>query len=158
MMNKTLIAYASKGRATEEAAKIIADMLKSKYYLDVDVVNLRKDKKKLSNIDQYTNVVVGSGIRQGKGYNEALDFLKQDFGHKKMASFVCSGDAGDPQKYDEACTKYMTNVLANYAGLKMVATEAFGGRQKMLGRTLFDDFNPEKISEWTEKLGNILSS
>ncbi len=65
-MNKTLIAYASKGRATEEAAKIIADMLKSKYYLDVDVVNLRKDKKKLSNIDQYINVVVWLGYTPRK--------------------------------------------------------------------------------------------
>ena len=89
LINKTLIAYASKGGATEEAAKIIADGLKSKYDLDVDVVNLRKDKKKLSNLDQYTNVVVGSGIRQGKGYNEALDFLKQDFGDKRVAFFVC---------------------------------------------------------------------
>lgn len=157
-MNKTLIAYASKGGATEEAAKIIADRLKNKYDLDVDVVNLRKDKKKLSNLDQYTNVVVGSGIRQGKGYNEALDFLKQDFRDKKVAFFVCSGDAGDPQKYEEACTKYITDVLANYAGLKTVATEAFGGRQKMLGRIVFDNFNPEKISEWAEKLGNILNS
>ena len=46
LMNKTLIAYASKGGATEEAAKIIADRLKSKYDLDVNIVNLRKDKKK----------------------------------------------------------------------------------------------------------------
>ena len=155
-MNKTLIAYTSKGGATQEAAQIIADVLKTKHNLDVDVVNLRKDKKKLQNLAQYKNIVVGSGVRSGKVYDEALDFLKQDFGNKKLAFFVCSGDAGDPEKYEEACTKYVTQVLANYADLKTVATEAFGGRQKMLGRTVFNNFNPEKVGAWAENLGNKL--
>ncbi|MCW4035230.1 MAG: flavodoxin domain-containing protein [Candidatus Bathyarchaeota archaeon] len=156
-MNKTLIAYTSKGGATKEAAQIISGILKTKYELDVDVFDLRKDKKKLSNLAQYNSVVVGSGVRSGKVYNEALDFLKQDFGDKKVAFFVCSGDAGDPTKYEEAHTKYVTDVLANYAGLKTVATEAFGGRQKMLGRTVFNNFNPDKISKWAETLGTVLT-
>ena len=152
-MTKTLVAYTSKGGATKEAAQIIADVLKSKYGSDVDVVDLRKDKKKVSNLVPYRNVIVGSGVRKGTVYNEALDFLKQDFGDKKLAFFVCSGDAGDPEKYEEACKKYVTAVLANYPKLKTVATEAFGGRQKLLGKTLFDNFDPAKISSWVENVG-----
>jgi menaquinone-dependent protoporphyrinogen IX oxidase len=155
-MNKTLIAYASKGGATEEAAQIIVDVLKSEYKLDVDIVNLREDKKKIGYLAQYKDVVVGSGVRSGKVYDEALDFLKQDFDNKKLAFFVCSGDAGDPKKYEEARIKYITKVLANYTDLKIVATEAFGGRQKMLGKTLFDNFDPAKIYAWAENLGNKL--
>ncbi len=81
-MTKTLVAYTSKGGATKEAAQIITDVLKSKYGSNVDVVNLRKDRKKVSNMVPYSNVIVGSGVRSGKVYNEALDFLKQDFGDK----------------------------------------------------------------------------
>jgi menaquinone-dependent protoporphyrinogen IX oxidase len=155
-VNKTLVAYTSKGGATQEAAQIIADVLKTKYSLDVDVVNLQKDKKRLQNLAQYKDVVIGSGVRSGKVYDEALDFLKQDFGNKKLAFFVCSGDAGDPEKYEEACTKYVTQILANFADLKTVATEAFGGRQKMLGRTIFNNFDPAKVGAWAENLGNKL--
>jgi hypothetical protein len=81
-----------------------------------------------------------------------LDFLKGDFGQRKIAFFVCCGGAGDPKNYEDACTKYLTNVLDSYPKLKLVATEAFGGRMKVLGKTLFDSFKPEKIREWAESL------
>jgi hypothetical protein len=45
-----------------------------------------------------------------------------------------------------------TNVLANYPILKTVATEAFGGRMKLLGKKIFDNFDREKIRLWAEKL------
>lgn len=40
--NKTLIAYVTKGGVTEEAASEIATVLRDKYELEVDLVNLRK--------------------------------------------------------------------------------------------------------------------
>jgi menaquinone-dependent protoporphyrinogen IX oxidase len=101
---------------------------------------------------EYDNIVVGAGVRSGKVYDEALNFLKQDFGEKKVAFFVCCGDAGEPEKYEEACTKYLADVLANYPNLKTVNTEAFGGRMKVLGKTVFDKFDPNKIRNWAEKL------
>jgi hypothetical protein len=101
--------------------------------------------------------VVGAGVRAGKVYSEALDFLKQDFGNKKIAFLVCCGRAGDPKNYDESCTKYLPNVLAKYPNLKTVATEAFGGRMKMLGKTLFDNVDPAKIRTWTVTLGSKLA-
>jgi len=152
-MKKTLIAYASKSGATEQVAKIIEEVLKEKPELEVELANLRKDSP---DIAQYENVVVGAGVRAGKVYSEALDFLKLDFGNKKVAFFVCCGGAGDPKNYDESCTKYITNVLGKYPKLKTVATEAFGGRMKMLGKTLFDNVDPAKVRAWSEVLSSKL--
>jgi menaquinone-dependent protoporphyrinogen IX oxidase len=150
-MKKTLVAYSSKSGATEQVAAIVAEVLKEKSGLEVVLVNLRKDTLKIA---QYENVVVGAGVRAGKVYSEVLDFLKQDFSNKKVAFFVCCGGAGDPEKYDESCTKYVADVLANYPKLKTVATEAFGGRMKMLGKTLFDNVDPAKVRGWAETLAN----
>jgi menaquinone-dependent protoporphyrinogen IX oxidase len=151
---KTLVTYASKSGATEQTAIIIAETLKKKCGLEVDLTNLREEK---TNILQYDNIVVGAGVRAGKVYGEALDFLKKDFGSKKVAFFVCCGGAGDPAKYNESCSKYLTDVLAKYPNLKTVAKEAFGGRMKMLGKQLFDNVDPEKIRDWAENLGSILT-
>jgi menaquinone-dependent protoporphyrinogen IX oxidase len=153
-MKKTLIAYASKSGATEQVATIITEVLKEKPGLEVDLANLRKDTPKFA---QYANVVIGAGVRAGKVYGEALDFLDQDFSNKKVAFFVCCGGAGNPKKYDESCTNYLTNVLAHYPNLKTVATEAFGGRMKMLGKSLFDNVDPSKVRSWAETLANEFS-
>ena len=155
MMKKTLIAYASKSGATEQVAKIIEEVLKEKPGLEVELANLRKDSP---DITQYENVVVGAGVRAGKVYSEALDFLKLDLSNKKVAFFVCCGGAGDPKKYGESCTNYLTNVLANYPNLKTVATEAFGGRMKMLGKTLFDNVDASKVRAWSEALSSKLAA
>ena len=154
MVNKTLMAFVSKGGATKEASEIIADILKEKYKFTVDLVDL---KKKSPDLEEYDNIVIGAGVRVGKVYGKALKFLKQDFGDRKVAFFVCSGDAGDPEKYEEACTKYIIDVLAKYPHVKTVATEAFGGRMKMLGKTMFDHFDPAKIRTWAENLGSKLT-
>ena len=42
--NKTLIAYETKGGATEESARKIAEVLRSKYQLEVDLVDLKEQK------------------------------------------------------------------------------------------------------------------
>jgi menaquinone-dependent protoporphyrinogen oxidase len=148
-MHKTLVAYATKSGATKEASELIAQVLKDKYNSEVELVDLRKSSP---NLEEYGNVVVGAGVRGGKVYREALDFLKHNFGERKVAFFVCCGGAGDPNNYEESCTKYVTNVLANYPILKTVATEAFGGRMKLLGKKIFDNFDREKTRLWAEKL------
>lgn len=149
MVYKTLVAYASKSGATKEASEIVADVLKSKYKFTVELSDLKKTSPRL---EEYDNIVVGAGVRSGKVYDEALNFLKQDLAAKKVAFFVCCGDAGDPEKYQEACTKYLADVLANYPNLKTLSTEAFGGRMKVLGKTVFNKFDPNKVRSWAEKL------
>jgi menaquinone-dependent protoporphyrinogen IX oxidase len=151
MVQKTLVAFASKGGATKETSEIIADVLKNKFRFEVDLLNLRKNSK---NIMVYSNIIIGAGVRGKKVYREALDFLNQDFGQRKLAFFVCCGGAGDPKNYEESCEKYVNEVLAKYPNVKTVATEAFGGRMKVLGRTLFDNVDKERIHAWAETLGN----
>lgn len=77
-MNGTLV-YASKSGATEEAAQIIGDVLKNKYELDAEIANLRR----LSNLVQYRNVVVCSGVRSGRG---RLKFNPKPKGFKSIAT------------------------------------------------------------------------
>jgi len=153
--NKTLVAYESKGGATEESARKIAEVLRSKYRLEVDLVNLKKQK--ISDCCQYHNFVIGGGVRAGKVYGKALKCLENDFNGKKVAFFVSSGDAGDPEKYEQAKIKYIENVLANYPNVKPVATEAFGGRMKILGKTVYDKMDLTKVEVWAEELGKKFS-
>ena len=149
MSHRILVAYASKGGATKEASEIIAEVLKNKYNVTVDLIDLKKTTPKL---EGYDKIVVGAGVRAGKVYGDALKFLKQNFESKKVAFFVCCGGAGDPQKYEEACKNYVTDVFANYPDLKPVSTQAFGGRMKILGKTVFDTFDSKKIQSWAEKI------
>ena len=153
MAHKTLVAYASKSGATKQTSEIIADVLRNKFEFEVDLLDLRKSSGKTHD---YVNIVVGAGVRGGKVYGEALDFLKQDFGDRGVAFFVCCGGAGDPKSYDESCTKYVAGVLTKYPNLKTVAAEAFGGRMKVLGKTVFDNIDAEKIRAWAEALGSKL--
>jgi len=147
--HRILVGYASKDGATKEASGIIAEVLKKKYNVTVDLIDLKKTSPKL---EEYDKLVVGAGVRAGKVYSDALKFLKQNFESKKVAFFVCCGGAGDPKKYEEAYKNYVTDVLANYPNLKPISTEAFGGRMKILGKTVFDTFDSKKIKNWAEKI------
>jgi menaquinone-dependent protoporphyrinogen IX oxidase len=149
--NKTVIAYETKGGATEESARKIAEVLRSKYRLDVDLVDLKKQD--IKDCSQYQNFVIGGGVRSGKVYDKALKCLEKDFTGKKVAFFVSSGDAGDPAKYQESKVKYVEKVLANYPNVKPIAVEAFGGRQKILGKTVFDNLDLARVEAWAEELG-----
>jgi menaquinone-dependent protoporphyrinogen oxidase len=153
--NKTLVAYETKGGATEEYARKIAEVLGSKYQLEVDLINLKKQDVK--DCSQYNNIVIGGGVRAGRVYGKALKCLENDFSGRKVAFFVSSGDAGDPEKYQQAKVKFVENVLANYPNVKPVATEAFGGRMKILGRTVFDNVDLAKVEAWAEELGQKFS-
>ena len=149
--NKTLVAYETKGGATEEAARKLADTLRSKYQLEVDLVDLIEQK--VPDLTQYQNVVIGGGVRAGKVYDKALKFLENDLSGKHVAFFVSSAEAGTPGNYEKAKVKFVENTLANYPNIKPVATEAFGGRIKILGKTVTDNTDMAKVEAWAEQLG-----
>src|SRR3989304_7348946 len=117
----------ARGGASEEAASGIADVLREKFGLAVDLVDLRKEPKPDS--ADYSNVVVGGGVRAGKVYKEALKVVEQDLRGKRVAFFVCSGAAGNPLHHDEIAEKYITKGLAAY-NVKLVSEEAFGGGRR----------------------------
>jgi len=82
--HRTLIAYITKGAATEEAASAVANVLRNKCRFEVDLVDLKKNP--FPDIAGYKNVIIGSGVRMQRVYREALKFLeKNDFGNKKVA-------------------------------------------------------------------------
>ena len=151
MANKTLVAYESKSGATEESARKIADVLRSKYKLDVDLVDL--GKQKIADCSLYENIVIGGGVRAGKVYGKALKCLENDWTGKKVAFFVSAGQAGDPKTYESAKAKFAEKTLANYPNIKPVGWEAFGGRMIILGKKLYDTVDLAKAEAWAEELG-----
>jgi menaquinone-dependent protoporphyrinogen oxidase len=149
--NKTLIAYETKGGATEEAVRKIADILRSKHHLEVDLVDLKEQK--VPDLTQYRNLVIGGGVRVGKVYDKALKFLENDLSGKRVAFFVSSAEAGTPGSYEKAKIKFVENTLAKYPKINPVAWDAFGGRIKILGKTVTDNTDLAKVEAWAEELG-----
>ena len=85
-------------------------------------------KKKLPDLAQYRNIVVGSGVRAGMVYGRAKKFLENDLSGKNVAFYVSSSMAGDPGSHDNAKARFVEHTLAKYPNVKAVSTEAFGGR------------------------------
>ena len=150
-INKTLIAYVSKGGATRESARKIADVLRSKYQLDVDLVDLKEQKP--LDLPQYHNVVVGAGVRGGRVYGKALKFLKNDFSGKNVAFYTSSSWGGTPGSYENAKAKFVENTLAKYPNINAVSSEAFGGRIRYFRKTMLDNTDMSKVEAWAEELG-----
>jgi len=148
---KTLIAYVSKGGATEEATRRIAETLRSKFELEVDLVDLKDQKP--SNLSIYQNVIIGGGVRGGKVYGKTLKFLENDLTGKKVAFFVSSSWAGTPGSYDNAKAKFVEKTKAKYPKINPVSTEAFGGRIRYFRKTMIDNTDLAKVEAWAEELG-----
>jgi menaquinone-dependent protoporphyrinogen IX oxidase len=150
--NKTLIAYETKFGASKEAAEKIAEILRGKFGLTVDLFNLKDGDT--PDLGQYNSVVVGAGVRGGRVYGKALKFLKNDFNGKKVAFFVCSSWAGTPGSYENAKARLVDKMLAKkYPKLYPVSTGAFGGRIKYFGKLMLDNTDPAKVEAWAEELG-----
>ena len=162
--NKTLLAYMTKGGATETAAKTIADVLRTKFNLEVDLVNLKKQPS--PNIAPYNNVIIGSGVRTGKIYKQALKMLEQDFAEKKVAFFICfcylSSLKSQISKDNESqirsiiAEEYIEKALANYPKLKPVLVGASDGCMRILGKMISAPINSTKTVSWAEELGKKL--
>jgi menaquinone-dependent protoporphyrinogen oxidase len=148
---KTLVAYATKGGVTEESANIIASVLRDKYKLEVDVINLTKNPN--PDISQYENIIIGSGIRMGRWYKQALKLMESDFHNKRVVLFLSSCEAGEPDKHEQSVTKYITKILEKYPHVKLLAAEAFGGRMKIFGKMITDNYDAEKVKTWAEEIG-----
>jgi menaquinone-dependent protoporphyrinogen IX oxidase len=126
-------------------------VLRSKYQLDVDIVDLKEQKN--PDIATYSNIIVGGGVRAGKVYDKAQKFLEHDFSGKKVAFYISSGDAGTPEKYADAKAKFLEATLAKYPKVNPVAVEAFGGHAKILGKTIVDNLDLNRVGAWAEELG-----
>jgi menaquinone-dependent protoporphyrinogen oxidase len=153
--NKTLIAYATKSGVTEESANAISEVLKNKYKFEVDLLNLIKNPS--ADITPYDNVFIGSGIRMGRWYKKALRFLYNNFGGKNVFIFISSCKAGDPKDYEDAINQYIENILVKYPHVKPVEVKAFGGRMKIFGKTITDNYDMENVKSWADEIGKKLN-
>ena len=98
-------------------------------------------------------MIVGGGVRGGRVYSKALKFLENDFSGKKVAFFVSSSWAGTPESYENAKAKFVENTLAKYPNINPVSAEAFGGRIRILRKTMLDNTDLAKVEAWAEELG-----
>ena len=147
MNGKTLVAYFSKGGATEAYASVVAEVLAARGH-DVDVVDLRKTRR--PDLSGYENVVVGTGVRIGRVYRKGRKFLKRaDLGGKRLAIFLSSGIAVDePEKSKERFLRPLVDKL----GLSPVMCDAFPGKIPGPNGQLEDRSDPEVARRWAEKL------
>ena len=141
----------NQGRSHGRVARKIAEVLRSKCQLEVDLVDLKEEAS--PDLTQYRNIVVGSGVRGGKIYGKASKFLENDFTGKQVAFYTSSSWAGTPGSYENAKVKFVEKTLAKYPKINVVSTEAFGGRIRYFRRTMLDNTDLSKVEVWAEALG-----
>jgi menaquinone-dependent protoporphyrinogen IX oxidase len=155
MNNKVLIAFATKCGATEDTAHQIADTLRSKYGLEVDLINLSQEAH--PPFFQYGSIVIASGIRMGKWYKEASKFLENDFHNKNLALFVSSIYEGGKTETYPAAVERLEKFSKEHLSVKPFAMVVFGGRMKFAGRVTADNRDANRINAWSESLGEKIT-
>lgn len=128
MTNKVLICYGSRYGTTTE---VVQEMRKTAEEIgaQVDVVHLEKGTP-FPAPEDYNLVIVGSGIQAGRWTKETLEFIEQkleSLSKIKVALFVVSGYAGNPDKVAMAQTEFLDKMSEEYAGLSPISTALIGG-------------------------------
>ena len=150
--NRILIVYVTEGGTTEDYAKAIGSVLTDEFQLQVEFVNLKKDRH--PNLTPYRNVIVGTGIKKFKMHKEGAAFLETtDFGDRKVGIFLSS-----LMPRDEVIKKYIDVIIQKNPKLKPLAVEVLGGRMKVLGRTIADKTDIEKSKAWARKIAEQLQA
>ena len=148
MAAKTLIVFSTIRGLNDEVAHVIADVLKSNYNMDVTVADLEKGPP---DITPFQNIIVGGGGGGKNVYNEAVDFLENDFEGKNVALyFLCEGGENPKAESTEASQK---KLLAKNQSLKPIDVAAFGGCLISQNRIVMDDQNMDRVKEWAIELG-----
>jgi menaquinone-dependent protoporphyrinogen IX oxidase len=154
VVDKVLIAYTSKGGAAKKIAETLAEILQDKYNFWVDTVNLTDQS--IPYFEEYSGIVIGTGIREGEIYPETDFFLSKDFGSRPIAYYTCSGFIS-PKTYEETVAAYITNTLAKHPNVKPVTTEAFWGYNKVLGLLVNRKIDLAKVEAWANEIGEKFS-
>ena len=148
--HKTLIAYATRGGTTEDYAKAIGSVLTNEFKMQVDIVNLKKEKN--PNLTPYRNVVVGAGIKMFQMHKEGAKFLENtDFGERKVVIFISS-----LMPRDEVMKRYVDVLRQKNTLLKPLAVAVLGGRMKVFGRITEDKTDIEQSKRWAREIAEQL--
>ena len=151
MNNKTLVAYFTKGGASETYAQIISDTLKSNGLI-VDTCNLADN---MPEIASYDIIVLGTGVRMFRVYRRWKKILKQkSLSNKNLFMFLSSGTAiEDPEK---AVDKFLHPLIKKYS-LKPRSLVSFPGKIPDKWAKLDDQkntINPDKAKEWANDIAH----
>jgi len=151
MTNKTLVAYFSKGGASEEYATIIAQTLTANGQ-EVEIRNLAHDIPDVATSD---TVILGTGVRMGMVYRRWRKVLKQRaLRDKRLFLFLSSGTA--IEKPDEAVDKFLRPLVQKY-NLKPESLVSFPGKIPEKWAKLDsqkETMNPEKAKAWAQEIAH----
>jgi menaquinone-dependent protoporphyrinogen IX oxidase len=155
MNSRILVAYFTKGGATEEYAQIIAKTLTADG-LAVETCNLAHD---IPDVTAFNTVVLGTGVRMFRVYRRWKKVLKQAaLGSKHLFMFLSSGTAiEDP---DKAVEKFLRPLVEKYS-LKPMSLVSFPGKipEKWVKQ---DDqketMKPDKAKAWAKEIARQIQS
>jgi len=155
MTKKTLVAYFTKGGATEEYAKVIAETLTASDF----AVELRNLASGIPDVTAYDIVVLGTGVRMSTVYRRWRKVLRQKaLRDKHLFIFLASGTA--IEEPDNAVEKFLQPLMSKY-GLKPASLASFPGKipekwAKLDGKK--ETMKPEKAKEWAQQIARMLQS
>ena len=149
MNSKTLVAYFTKGGASEEYAKVIVETL-TENGLAVEICNLAHE---IPEVAAFDTVILGTGVRMFRVYRPWKKVLKQKtLSNKHLFMFLSSGTAiEDP---DKAVEKFLRPLVEKY-NLKPNSLISFPGKipekwAKLDGQK--ETMKPEKAKVWAQEI------
>ncbi len=148
MTGNTLIVFSTISGLNDEVAHVIADVLKTTNNMDATVADLRQGPP---DITSFQNIIVGGGDSGTNVYDDAVDFLEQNFEGKNVALYFCCEGGETPKA--EITEAHQKNLLAKNKSLKPIDVASFGGCLIRQGRTFLDDVNMAKVKDWAIVLG-----
>jgi len=155
MNSKTLVAYFTKGGASEEYAKVIAETLTADG-LAVETCNLAHD---IPDVAAFNTVVLGTGVRMFRVYRRWKKVLKQKtLSSKHLFMFLSSGTA--IEEPDKAVEKFLRPLVEKY-DLKPKSLVSFPGKIPEKWAKLDDQketMKPEKAKAWAQEIARQVQS
>ena len=145
MTNKILVAYYTKGGASEEYAKVIAETLTSNNQ-NVEIHDLAYS---IPDITGFNTIVLGTGVRMSRVYRRWKKILKnKSLSNKHLFLYLSSGTAID--KPDKAVDKFLRPLIQKY-NLKPESLISFPGKVPERWAKLDNQketMKPEKAKAW----------
>jgi len=156
MDGRILIGYGTRYGSTGEIAEAMAKTAQE-IGAHVDLINLKKQKPPKS-LEDYSLIVIGSGIQVGKWTKEPLEFISKNLetlSKTKTALFVVCGDAASPDKCDSAQTDYLDTIVEEYPTLNPISTGLFPGvfdfsKYNFAVRALVKSIVKKEMEPWEE--------
>jgi len=154
MNNKILVAHFTKGGASEEYAKVIADTISTKG-LSVETFNLSND---IPDITAFDTIILGTGVRMSMVYRRWKKILKQKaIKDKHLYLFLSSGMAAEePEK---AVEKFLHPLIQKY-NLNPDSMVSFPGKMpekwEKYDETKNMKMNPDLAKKWAEDIASTI--